>query len=127
MPINGCDHECSYPGVFDDRPATARSRSCGGRSRPHHPRCRLPATLSLVSVGLGVSFVPEMMRVIGVDGVVFRPLEACHNVGAPPHLATRREHPSPAASRFQPVVRVILASGANNTNYSVDDGIFVDH
>ena len=58
------------------------------------------ATLSLVAAGLGVTPVPDSMRQLQVDGVVYRPLDTSAGLTAPLNLAYRRGESSPAATRF---------------------------
>jgi DNA-binding transcriptional LysR family regulator len=70
---------------------------------------RLPATLSLVAVGLGISIVPFSMRRMGIDGVVYRPLSPEPKLVAPLHLALRRAGLPPTAQRFRREVSALLA------------------
>ncbi|MFC0389159.1 LysR substrate-binding domain-containing protein [Muricoccus vinaceus] len=60
---------------------------------------RLPATLSLVAAGLGISIVPSSMQYLRVAGIVFRDLgPPC--LSAPIHLILRRVGPTATATRF---------------------------
>ena len=65
---------------------------------------RLPATLSLVGAGLGVSIVPGSMRRLGGDGIVYRTLAAEAQLSAPLYLALRRSPASPIVERFRQLV-----------------------
>ncbi|EPQ1333862.1 LysR substrate-binding domain-containing protein [Serratia marcescens] len=65
---------------------------------------RLPATLSLVGAGLGVSIVPGSMRRLGGDGIVYRTLAAEAQLSAPLYLALRRSPASPIVERFRHLV-----------------------
>jgi len=66
---------------------------------------RLPATLSLVAAGLGISVVPASMRRLAVAGVTYRELDACPGLSAPLHLTLRRTGLTAAVARFRAVVR----------------------
>jgi DNA-binding transcriptional LysR family regulator len=66
---------------------------------------RLPATLSLVAAGLGISIVPASMRRIGGDGVVYRALSGCPGLSAPLHLVMRQARLTPALTRFRKLVQ----------------------
>jgi DNA-binding transcriptional LysR family regulator len=62
--------------------------------------------VSLVAAGFGVSIVPESLRLLGRDGIAFRPL-----VGAPVSellAAWRSGEPSPAVHEFVAIVRAHL-------------------
>jgi DNA-binding transcriptional LysR family regulator len=62
--------------------------------------------VSLVAAGFGVSIVPESLRLLGRDGITFRPL-----VGAPVSellAAWRSGEPSPAVHEFVAIVRAHL-------------------
>ncbi|RTF79809.1 LysR family transcriptional regulator, partial [Serratia marcescens] len=65
---------------------------------------RLPATLSLVGAGLGVSIVPGSMRRLGGDGIVYRTLAEEAQLSAPLYLALRRSPTSPIVERFRQLV-----------------------
>lgn len=65
----------------------------------------MPATLSLVAAGLGVTLVPESMRRLRVHGVVYRPLGPADGLVAPLDLAYRRGESSAATRRFIALVR----------------------
>lgn len=65
---------------------------------------RLPATLSLVAAGLGVSVVPASMRRLAVAGVAYRELDGCPGLSAPLHLALRRTGLTATVAKFRAVV-----------------------
>lgn len=65
---------------------------------------RLPATLSLVAAGTGITLVPASMRRMGWDGVVFRPLGDAVGLVAPLHLAMRRDGMGPIVAAFRTLV-----------------------
>jgi DNA-binding transcriptional LysR family regulator len=66
---------------------------------------RLPATLSLVAAGIGVSIVPASLRRLGGEGVVYRPLAGKPALTAPLRLAMRTGTPSATLAHFRAVVR----------------------
>jgi DNA-binding transcriptional LysR family regulator len=67
---------------------------------------RITSTLGLVAVGLGIAIVPESMKRMTMDGVVFRQLS-----GARPTaflgLASRRADASPVVRQFLSLVKRI--------------------
>lgn len=65
---------------------------------------RLPATLSLVGAGLGLSIVPASMRRLGGDGIVFRSIAEEAQLSAPLFLALRENRQSPLIRRFRQLV-----------------------
>ncbi len=64
---------------------------------------RLPATLSLVAAGLGISVVPASMQRLAIAGVAYRALEG--TLSAPLQLAMRRAGQSATAMRFRAAVQ----------------------
>ncbi len=73
---------------------------------------RLPATLSLVAAGLGVSLVPASMRHLTVAGVAFRTLADHPGLSAPVHLVLRRTGATVTAARFGAAVKALAAEHA---------------
>ncbi|CAI0812132.1 Cat operon transcriptional regulator [Serratia rubidaea] len=71
---------------------------------------RLPATLSLVGAGLGLSIVPASMRRLGGDGIVYRAISDADAPGAPLYLALRSNRHSPIVSRFRDLVSEAVAA-----------------
>ena len=65
---------------------------------------RLPATLSLVAAGLGVSIVPASMRRLGGEDIVYRALSDCDGLAAPIRLVSLRANAAPALARFRRLV-----------------------
>lgn len=73
---------------------------------------RIGSTLCLISAGLGITFVPESLQRVTVEGVIFRRVTAA----APPksvlNLATRRGVLSPVLRQFVKTVKA-LSEDAN--------------
>jgi DNA-binding transcriptional LysR family regulator len=65
---------------------------------------RLPATLSLVAAGLGISIVPASMRRMSMEGVTFLRLTGAPGLTAPLMLATRRTRRAAVVDRFRQAV-----------------------
>jgi DNA-binding transcriptional LysR family regulator len=65
---------------------------------------RLPATLSLVGAGLGLSIVPASMRRLGGDGIVYRAIGDRAQLSAPLYLALRNNRTSAIITRFRDLV-----------------------
>ncbi len=77
---------------------------------------RLPATLSLVAAGLGVSVVPASMHRLGGEDIVYRPLGESPPLTAPLHLALRHGMLPAAVVRFRAMVREMVAAAAEAPN-----------
>ncbi len=95
----------SGPGLYDAIVAACRSHGFSPVVAQEAPR--LPATLSLVAAGLGITVVPASMRRLGGDGVVYRELAGAEGLSAPIHLASRRARPSPALRQFRQIVQAL--------------------
>lgn len=91
------------PGLYDTIVAACRASGFTPRVAQEAPR--LPATLSLVAAGLGISVVPASMRRMALDGVVYRAIDDGAGLSAPLHLAFPRGGLSPTAVRFRSMVR----------------------
>jgi DNA-binding transcriptional LysR family regulator len=91
------------PGLYDAIIAACQRAGYSPRIGQEAPR--MLATLSLVAAGLGVTLVPQSMRLLRVHGVVYRPLDAAAGLVAPLNLAYRRGEHSEAARRFIALVR----------------------
>ena len=91
------------PGLYDCILAACRSAGFSPMVAQEAPR--LPATLSLVAAGLGVSIVPASMRRLGGETIAYRALTDCPGLSAPLHLAMRRVVPTPVLARFREIVR----------------------
>lgn len=93
----------SGPGLYDAILAACRQAGFSPAVAQEAPR--LPATLSLVAAGLGVSIVPASMRRLGGEGIAYRALTECPGLSAPLHLAMRRAAVPPVLARFRHIVR----------------------
>jgi DNA-binding transcriptional LysR family regulator len=91
------------PGLYDAIIAACQRAGFSPQIGQEAPR--MLATLSLVAAALGVTLVPQSMRRLRVDGVVYRPLDEGAGLVAPLNLAYRRAESSPAARRFIALVR----------------------
>jgi DNA-binding transcriptional LysR family regulator len=88
----------SGPGLYDAILAACHRAGFSPRIGQEAPR--MLSTLNLVGAGLGVSIVPESMRRLQMDGVVFCRLKDRPPLKAPLHFAHRREEKSPVVQRF---------------------------
>ena len=86
------------PGLYD----TIISACRGAGFSPHvgQEAPRIISTLNLVAAGLGVSLVPESLRRLQMDGVVYRKLADNAQLTAPLLLACRRGENSASVQRF---------------------------
>lgn len=91
------------PGLYDAILAACSAAGFSPAVAQEAPR--LPATLSLVAAGLGVSVVPASMRRLAVAGVAYRGLDGCPGLSAPLHLALRRNGLTATVARFRALVR----------------------
>jgi DNA-binding transcriptional LysR family regulator len=89
-------------GIHDETIAVCRNVGFSPRIGQQAPR--ITSTIGLVAAGLGIALVPESIRRMSMDGVVFRGLS-----GARPKailgLDTRRHDTSPLVRQFQSLVR----------------------
>jgi DNA-binding transcriptional LysR family regulator len=90
------------PGLYDSIITACRGAGFSPRVGQEAPR--IVSTLNLVAAGLGVSIVPESLRRLQMDGVVYRELDNNANLTAPLILACRRSENSAAVERFVDVV-----------------------
>jgi DNA-binding transcriptional LysR family regulator len=97
----------SGPGLYDAILAACRGSGFAPTVAQEAPR--LPATLSLVAAGLGVSVVPASMRRLAAVGVAYRALCDCPGLSAPVQLVLRRAGASATAARFAAVVARLAA------------------
>jgi len=86
------------PGLYDSIITACRGAGFSPLVGQEAPR--IISTLNLVAAGLGVSVVPESLRRLQMDGVVFRELAANAKLTAPLILACRRGENSAAVQRF---------------------------
>ncbi|WP_299626230.1 LysR substrate-binding domain-containing protein [Pelagibius sp.] len=93
----------SGPGLHDGIVAACRTAGFNPRIVQEAPR--ITSTLNLVAAGLGASLVPESLRRMRLEGVVFRPLAPRPRLVAPLRLACRSVDHVPAAQRFVALVR----------------------
>src|SRR5690606_28818168 len=91
------------PGLYDSIITACR----GAGFSPHvgQEAPRIISTLNLVAAGLGVSIVPQSLRRLQMDGVVYRRLEQDAQLRAPLILAARRGEQAAAVQRFIELVR----------------------
>ena len=66
---------------------------------------RITTTLGLVAAGMGIALVPESMRTMMLNGVVYRPLKGAVRQRVVLGLASRRHDPSATVKRFIACVR----------------------
>ena len=86
------------PGLYDAILAACHRAGFSPRIVQEAPR--LPATLSLVGAGLGLSVVPGSMRRLGGDGIVYRTLTEEAQLSAPLYLALRAARLRRSSSGF---------------------------
>ena len=91
------------PGLYDSIIAACQRAGYSPTIGQEAPR--MLATLSLVAAGLGVTLVPQSMRRLRVDGVVYRAIEAASGLTAPLNLTYRRDESSAVVRRFIALVR----------------------
>ncbi len=101
------------PGLYDTILAACRAVGFSPMVAQEAPR--LPATLSLVAAGLGVTIVPTSMRRLGGESIVYRALTDCPGLSAPLHLAMRRAVLPPVLARFREIVRQMRAAHSGDT------------
>jgi DNA-binding transcriptional LysR family regulator len=83
------------PGLYDA--IIAACQRAGFTPRISDEALRLPSTLSFVAAGLGVSIVPESLRRLNIEGVVYVPLRGCDALTAPLNIVYR--HVAEGATR----------------------------
>src|SRR5438874_7836167 len=93
------------PGLYDAIIAACQRAGYSPRIGQEAPR--MLATLSLVAAGLGVTLIPQSMRLMQVHGVTYRSLDRASGPVAPLNLAYRRAETAPAACRFIALARRI--------------------
>lgn len=86
------------PGLYDSIITACRGAGFSPRVGQEAPR--IVSTLNLVAAGLGVSVVPESLRSLQMEGVVYRTLAAGTQLTAPLILACRRGENSATVQRF---------------------------
>ena len=91
------------PGLHDAILSACNAAGFSPRVGQEAPR--IVSTLNLVAAGLGISLVPESLRRMRMDGVVFRPIGGAAQPTAPLYLASRRGETSAAVRRFLELVK----------------------
>ncbi|HET8729258.1 MAG TPA: LysR substrate-binding domain-containing protein, partial [Alphaproteobacteria bacterium] len=107
-------------GFYDQ--VVALCRAAGFSPRIAERSRQLSTMVSLVSAGLGVALVPESLRRVSVEGVVYRRL-AGETPTAALALARRRGGDAPVAANFVGIVRSVagrLRNGDDHSNESMD-------
>ncbi len=75
------------PGLYDA--ILAACQRSGFRPKVSDEALRLPSTLNFVAAGLGVSIVPESLRRLNIEGVVYARLRGCDALTAPLNIVYR--------------------------------------
>ena len=91
------------PGLYDA--ILTACNAVGFSPRVGQEAPRIVSTLNLVAAGLGISFVPESLQRMRLDGVVFRRLAGAVQPKAPLYLASRRGETSAAVRKFLGLVK----------------------
>src|SRR5262245_27167726 len=91
------------PGLYDTIITACRGAGFSPRVGQEAPR--IISTLNLVAAGLGVSLVPESLRRLQMDGVVYRRLADNAQLTAPLILACRRGENAASVQRFIDLVQ----------------------
>jgi DNA-binding transcriptional LysR family regulator len=91
------------PGLYDTIISACRKAGFSPKIGQEAPR--IVSTLNLVAVGLGISVVPESLRRLQMDGIVYRRIASSAKLKAPLILASRRGGNSTAVQRFIELVR----------------------
>ena len=90
-------------GIYDETVAACRAAGFIPRLGQQAPR--ITSTLGLVAAGLGIALVPESMRKMSMDGVLYRRLKGAALPKAVLGLASRRGDPSAVVRQFLTFVR----------------------
>jgi len=91
------------PGLHDAILSACNAAGFSPRVGQEAPR--IVSTLNLVAAGLGISLVPESLRRMRMDGVMFRPIGGAAQPTAPLYVTSRRGETSAAVRRFLELVR----------------------
>ena len=91
------------PGVEDDIVAFCRRAGCDPQRLPG--ATQLLTVIGLVAAGMGLSLVPESMRTVRWQGIVYRPIQDDQMPLADLTLAWRRDATSAVIKAFVDVVR----------------------
>ncbi|MBR0655777.1 LysR substrate-binding domain-containing protein [Plastoroseomonas arctica] len=98
----------TWPGLYDAILAACRTAGLFTSVLKNAPR--LPATLSLVAAGLGISLVPASMRRLAVAGVTYRGLEDGPGLLAPIRLVLRMVGASATSIQFAAAIKRLAAN-----------------
>ena len=93
----------SGPGLYDVIIAACAAAGFSPHVGQEAPR--IVSSLNLVATGLGISLVPECLRRMHLDGVVYRRQRAVPPLRAPLFVAARQGDASPALARFLELAR----------------------
>ncbi len=96
----------SGTGPYDRIVAACRAAGITPRIVQEAPR--VGAALNLVAAGIGISFVPDSLRVSHAVGVHYRPIHSTAGLNAPIMLACRKSEQSQAIQNFIAVVRAAM-------------------
>ena len=91
------------PGLYDGIIAACHRAGFSPQIGQEAPR--IVSSLNLVATGLGISIVPECLRRMNLDGVVYRRQRARPPLRAPLLVASRPGDASPALARFLELAR----------------------
>jgi len=91
------------PGLYDGIIAACHRAGFSPKIGQEAPR--IVSSLNLVATGLGISIVPECLRRMNLDGVVYRRQRAAPPLRAPLFAAARLHDASPALARFLELAR----------------------
>lgn len=94
-------------GIYDATIAACHQAGFSPRVGQLAPR--ITSTLGLVAAGLGISLVPESMRCVRLDGVLYQPLKGAVQPKAVLNLVSRSGDPSAVVRHFVRAVREHLA------------------
>jgi DNA-binding transcriptional LysR family regulator len=75
------------PGLYDA--IIAACQRAGFSPKVSDEALRLPSPLNFVAAGLGVSIVPDSLRRLNIEGVVYAPLRGCDALTAPLNIVYR--------------------------------------
>ncbi|MFC7738291.1 LysR substrate-binding domain-containing protein [Roseomonas sp. GCM10028921] len=100
----------SGPGLYDA--ILAACQEAGFTPTVVQEAPRLPATLSLVASGLGVSVVPASIRHATPPGIAYRALNTQRRLVAPIHLILRKASSTATAARFGAVSKELASRAA---------------
>lgn len=104
----------SGPGLYDAIIAACHAAGFSPSVAQEAPR--IVSTLNLVAAGLGVSIVPESLRRMQMDGVVYRRLKGRSLPQVPLNIVVRRGDSAPAVRRFLALARQTAESFSSGSS-----------